>query len=122
MKYRLDGIDIKINLQAGAYAFTPYSASGKSYLASKLRKLSTFGERCAVYTYGDKFPLNTILDASKYDIIMLERYDMYYGDCFDLIEMCSKNSIILIDSKKEIPESIAGLCSIILLNGEIYVC
>lgn len=93
---------ININLSPGVYIFSNESATGKSRLCKELRKNQMYGERVASYSYED-FLLNRSLDsilASKdYDVIMLDRYDLYNGEGSSLIEKLKDTCVILIDCK-----------------------
>ena len=78
-KYR-DKIVVK--LDPGVYVFNSFSGTGKTVLASLLDKYRGYGERVASYTYRDYvkgLPISSILDPDKYDLIVLDRYDLYYG-------------------------------------------
>lgn len=102
--FRLDKYNVKINikLENGIYTFDRESSTGKTRLYKVLRQYQSVGEPVSAYTYQDKklgIPIESVIDSSKFKLIMLDRYDMYNGDAIELIKKHSKNSIILIDCK-----------------------
>ena len=102
--YRLDkySVEIVINLDKGIYVFDNESATGKTRLCKILREYQAYGERVASYTYNDKLlgiPIEEILVPEKYEVILLDRYDLYEGYGKELINKCAKNTIVLVDCK-----------------------
>lgn len=102
-KYR-DRVIVKKD--KGVYVFHPSSGTGKTALASLLDKYRGYGERVASYTYMDYvkgLPISSILDPDKYDLIVLDRYDLYYGAGEELLKVCArdKRCIVLIDCKRD---------------------
>lgn len=82
MKTTYSGLNVSVDLTNGVYVFFPDSGSGKSYLASVFRDLSSGRLRVASYTYTDhalNIPIELVLDNSKFDIVVIDRYDLYYG-------------------------------------------
>ena len=53
LKYKINGIDISINLNNGVYTFYGYSGEGKSYLAFLLKELRKQGYNVDSYSYLD---------------------------------------------------------------------
>lgn len=98
-------VEITTDLKNGLYVFSNESATGKTRLAKLLRQYEAYGEPVTSYTYNDKKTNRKIEDAlvpNKYSLIMLDRYDMYNGDGANLILECAKNSIVLIDTKRNL--------------------
>lgn len=96
---------IHINLENGLYVFDSQSALGKTRLRKELRKLQQYGMPVSSYSYEDYqlgIPIESILDSKKFNLILLDRYDMYKGTGIDLIKECAKKSIILIDCKGDL--------------------
>ena len=91
---------VDIKLDAGIHVLPTMSATGKTYLAKLLHKYGEFGERCFSYSYHSRYRLEDVLDASKHDVVLLDRYDMYYGEGIKAIEQFSESGIVLLDSKK----------------------
>ena len=97
-------VKINIPLDNGIYIFDNNSATGKTRLYKELLSHQVYGERVAAYTYNDKLlgrRVDDILIPNKYDVIILDRYDMYYGDGADGIKACEDNTIVLIDCKQD---------------------
>ena len=122
-KYR-DKIVVK--LEPCVYVFNSFSGTGKTVLASLLDKYRGYGERVASYTYRDYvkgLPISSILDPDKYDLIVLDRYDLYYGAGEELLKVCArdKRCIVLIDCKRDFDICACGLVEILLSKSEIEV-
>ena len=122
-KYR-DKIVVK--LDPGVYVFNSFSGTGKTVLASLLDKYRGYGERVASYTYRDYvkgLPISSILDPDKYDLIVLDRYDLYYGAGEELLKVCArdKRCIVLIDCKRDFDICACGFVEILLSKSEIEV-
>lgn len=102
--FRLDkySVEIVINLNNGIYVFDNESATGKTRLCKLFREYQAYGEKVASYTYNDKLlgmPISEILVPNKYEVILLDRYDLYEGYGKELINECAKSTIILVDCK-----------------------
>ena len=122
-KYR-DKIVVK--LDPGVYVFNSFSGTGKTVLASLLDKYRGYGERVASYTYRDYvkgLPISSILDPDKYDLIVLDRYDLYYGAGEELLKVCArdKRCIVIIDCTCDFAICACGLVEILLSKSEIEV-
>ena len=92
-----------INLNNGVYLFGNESATGKTRLYRELRKNQMYGEQVAAYSYHDyllNIPIENTLIPNFYQVILLDRYDMYNGVGSEQISLCKENSIILIDCKR----------------------
>lgn len=100
---------VTIDLQTGLYLFTPLSATGKTYLASVLQKLSDRDERVVVYSYREyrnHVNLERLTEERNCEILLLDRYDMYNGseDVVQAALRVAKHGIVLIDVKAaEVP-------------------
>lgn len=109
--------NIYIKLNTGIYIFDNESATGKTRLCKELRKNQAYGESVASYSYNDyllRTPISAVLTPNKFDVIMLDRYDMYNGVGSDLIKECATNSIILIDCKA--PLKVSAMCDICFIS------
>lgn len=105
--YSIDkyNVKIKINLESGIYVFDNESATGKTRLAKMLAEYQAYGEPVISYTYNDYLKgisLNNMIKNKKYEVIMLDRYDLYNGEYSDIIREFSKDTIVLMDCKSEV--------------------
>lgn len=103
--YKLSGLsrEIDIQLNCGVYVFSRQSAEGKTFLSKMLNNYGMDGKNVISFTYNNfrnGLSLDTLLNGKHYDVVMLDRYDMYFGQFEDTIERLGKESIVLIDSKK----------------------
>lgn len=92
---------ITINLDNGIYIFNNESATGKTRLCKRLKDLKAYGEPVDSFTYNDLLRgirLDSVLTPVN-KVILLDRYDLYKTEGYDLINKCADNSIILIDCK-----------------------
>ena len=97
---------IRVHLDHGVFVFTRQSGIGKTYLANILNNYFTFGERVFSYTYSDfckGINLDEILGCGRFDLILLDRYDMYYGEAIESIEEFGKRGVVLVDCKQVPP-------------------
>lgn len=103
--FKLDlQLKVIIDLDAGIYIFDNISAMGKTYLCNFLKECNMAGYQVMGYTYSDYklgLPIENILVPGKYKVVLLDRYDMYEGVGVKEINECSKDTIILVDSKSE---------------------
>lgn len=104
MKLRFNDAELNIQLNPGLYRFSGESASGKTMLLTMLRAYSQFDKSvsiCAI-TYDENLYglVPTKLKSQDWDIIMLDRLDMYFDSeiCKALLELCGK-SVVLLDIK-----------------------
>ena len=103
--YRVDKYYMKvhIDLEPGVYVFPCASAEGKTYLATILEKFRNYKEPVRAYSYSDfndGVPLSSVLDPERYQVVLLDRYDLYYGEGVEDIKAFAKKSILLIDCKR----------------------
>ncbi len=106
MKTVYNGLHVSVDLERGIYVFFPYSGTGKSYLASIFRELSPGDKRVTSYTYVDyarNMPIELVLDNSRFDFVVLDRYDMYYGVGVERILRFAENGTVLVDCKQTPP-------------------
>lgn len=98
LKYH--GISVRTSLDSGVYVFPQSSANGKTYLGTILRLLGET-DRVSSYTLEDTslFDISVVLNREKFDLVLLDRYDMYFGVGLDLIQEFGKTGIVLIDCK-----------------------
>lgn len=102
--YRNDRLAIRVHLDLPneLYVFDSESAAGKTYLFKQLRTMQLAGEPVFTYTYEDKLlglKLEERLVPGKFKVIMLDRYDMYFGECAEILKKCREGAIVLVDSK-----------------------
>ena len=103
-EYTIYGVKINIALEHGVWKLSDESAIGKSYLCSLLKDLRRTGIPVFGYTYNDivdGIDLASNLVKDKYEVILLDRYDLYQDLCRPEIFSCAKNSIILVDYKQD---------------------
>ena len=93
-------IKVQIDLPNGVYVFPRSSADGKTYLSSILRALGP-DDGVNSYTLDDKdfFDVSVALNSEKYKLVLLDRYDMYFGDGIEEIQEFGKAGVVLIDCK-----------------------
>lgn len=68
-----------------------------------LKQLHKKGFPVAAYDYNDYssgVSIEGVLNPGKFDVIELDRYSLFNGVAADLIQECSKSSVILIDCKQ----------------------
>lgn len=95
--------EVHIDLSNGVWLFSNESSSGKSLLCKYLKQLRKKGFPVAAYDYNDYssgVPIESVLIPDKFDVIELDRYSLFNGIAADLIQECSKGSVILIDCKQ----------------------
>ena len=105
--YKSSGIDISIEAENGIYVYFNESASGKTKLLNYTKPLVTIGKlKAKCITYDDVVNTNgqCLNNMDSADLILLDRVDLYKDklNARDLEEK-SKNSIILIDCKSDLP-------------------
>lgn len=126
--FKLDSgsIDIIINLDPGIYIIDSISGIGKTYLCNLLKGYYEAGYPVRGYSYSDYLSglgIEAVLIPNKYNVVLIDRYDMYFGVGIKLMEECSKNTIILIDYKgKRLISDIEDWCTIERTQDTIEVC
>ncbi len=123
MKTVYNGLHVSVNLERGVYVFYPDSGTGKSYLASIFRDLSAGKLRVAAYTYTDYalgIPIDIILDNAKFDTVVLDRYDMYYGVGVESIVAFGEKGTVLVDCKQT-PPFPHEMCTVMFYNSTLEV-
>ena len=126
LKYKINGIDISINLNNGVYTFYGYSGEGKSYLAFLLKELRKQGYNVDSYSYLDDVAYSSnvynILSNSNNVLVFIDRLDMFINEELSIFINSIKDKIILLDYKHEIYE-IPNLnyCSIEYCKGRINI-
>ena len=96
-------VKLNINLENGLYVLDIESGSGKTRLKRLLDELNGYGEPVNSYTYRDylnKEPIEKILDSSKYRVVVIDRYDIYYPYGLEAMRKAASNMIVLVDCKK----------------------
>lgn len=96
------GVDINIELDKGIYLFSSYSATGKSYLLFLLKAIKS-NQRLLTYDsddYDNGIDLGKLLESTDYDLVIIDRYDLYLDKFIKEIKEAGKHSIVLIDSKQ----------------------
>lgn len=109
-----NGIEITIDLPHGTFVFFNNSGIGKTFLASILNKLYNSGYRTGSYTYTDYkqgIPIELKLDNAKYDVVLLDRYDMYNGAGKNAILNFATMGTVMLDCKG-IPPVKCGTCKL----------
>lgn len=124
MLFNVNQTEIKIDLKPGIWLFMPDAATGKSRLRKCLRALELQGEPVCGYTYEDTIlgrPLKSLLIPGKYRVFMLDRYDMYSGECRDEMRQCARDTIILVDCKQEVNLDYDEFCFLNMTENTIEV-
>ena len=119
-----NGVKITFHLEKGVYVFPPISATGKTYLAKLVRYSCTAGARVFSYSYTDYYiglPIAKAFDSEKYDVVILDRYDMYVGEGLAEMKDFSRNGLVLVDCKSEYLDSCSEICLIALKKDSIDV-
>lgn len=103
--FKLDKYRVKIDIQLdkGLYVFDSEAATGKTRLTKAIKRYMCYDAGVCAYTYNDKqcgIPIENVLVPKKYELIVVDRYDMYRDYGYDLILECAKESIVLVDSKR----------------------
>lgn len=92
-----------ISLENGMYAITKSTSEDTTKLSDLLRKFTSYGESVISYTYFDYIrgeSLQDFLNNKEYSVVMLDRYDLYYFEFIDTILELSRNSVVLIDTRR----------------------
>ena len=113
IEYKSDEMTVIMDLEPGAYRFEPIAGTGKTYLGRFLEDLRKCGERCAAYTYGDTRSLSDVLDPTKYDVVLLDRYARYYREGAEAIQEFAKTGIVLIACNREFRLPYAKMCRLL---------
>lgn len=95
---------IVLNMENGVYAFTPESATGKTFLFGLLRNLQITGSAIATYNYWDYqmgVDLGRMVDEIRPKVIMIDRMDCFRTDkeIHNVILRVWKSAIVLMDLK-----------------------
>lgn len=101
INYR-DGKTINVNLEDGVYLIDGKGADGKTFMCKILKSAQDVGYRVCVLTYESmyrtKHYIEFIRACSGYDLIFLDRFDLYQN--ISIIEEAKKNAkVVLIDWK-----------------------
>ena len=89
---------IKINLKNGVYILQRDGGVGKTYLAKLLSKEITWGYKVCVVT----FMANQVVvlgNLSEAELIMFDRYDVYWDEVDVDLQELGKRAIVLMDCK-----------------------
>lgn len=125
--FKLDlQLKVIVNLKPGIYIIDSVSAIGKTYLCNFLKECNMAGYQVMGYTYSDYklgLPIENILVPGKYKVVLLDRYDMYFGVGKELLSKCAKDTIILIDYKgRRLIAEEEDWCTIERTQDTIEVC
>ena len=127
MKFKFGITDVNINIdKPGIYIFECVSATGKTKLHNLISNHMIYDNEvvASAYTYNDKLrniDISTIFKGD-YKLIVLDRYDMYYGYGSEYIKKFKDKAIILIDCKQDFNIcEYEDLCSIELKENSIEV-
>lgn len=111
---------IQVRLDSGVYILFDGS-EGKTYLCSLLHKLRN-RERVDSHTYPNEFKPAELLDNEKRDLVMLDRYDMYFGVGVDeIINFAQKGGVVLVDCKTYNFPAPATTCFIRMSENKLEV-
>lgn len=120
---------VTIDLDNGIYVFDCESATGKSYLADRLRLLRSIGEPVDSFSFSDvaKFgnPDSALsgvdFSMEELKVILFDRYDQYAGKFTDTINKLKSRCIVLIECKGRSGLNVTGRCSIKFTKTQIEV-
>ena len=102
MEFQLDNMTVSMILKPGIYRFGGESAEGKTFLLTMLKAISEMDSSRSICALTYDKNLEGIVEkkivSKDWDIIMLDRLDLYFEICQALLEKQDK-SIILIDIK-----------------------
>lgn len=104
MYFELNPRSVNIALKNGVYNFDNNSGLGKTYLFSLLQDVNKYQlANCCTITYDETQTEQDVinkLNEKKYDIIFLDRFDLYVSyDICNALGKVEDNSIIFIDLK-----------------------
>lgn len=108
--FRIDGVQIDVELDNGYYEFIGLDYTGKSWLCRLLKSGNKQGLPVAGYDYKDfkaGVDMATVLN-EKYKLIVLDRYTMYLGAGVELIKSLKDKAVIIADVKSEKKYGIHG--------------
>lgn len=111
---------IYVELEPGIYVFPPMSARGKTYLSDSLYELRSL-ERVDSVTYISDFRPKEFFDRSKRDLVMLDRYDLYYGQGIDEMNEFARTGIVLVDCKSSFAKLNSRPCLLKMTMDELVV-
>lgn len=123
--YTIDEFRIKVTveLESGVYRLDTESGSGKTFLAGLFERYREYGARVRAYSYQnflDGVLIWDVLDPEKYDVVILDRYDMYYGEGVQRMQEVQDRMVVLVDSKR--PLKVASRqASIIRSRAEVKI-
>lgn len=91
--------EVDIRLKNGVYVFLCDSSTGKTYLASILKKME-YVDNVISFSYSDsEANLITMNRCIGKSVVMFDRYDLYAGKYIDIINKIKDSSIVLMDYK-----------------------
>lgn len=111
---------VRIDLQPGVYLLPVDSAIGKSYMCQIFKDISSIA-RVASHTFPDAFDAKKVLDNSKRDVVMLDRYDMCDADFSEDMRRFTEKGILLVDFKKSGFPVPARRCRVYMTSNELVV-
>ncbi|MBR5484907.1 MAG: hypothetical protein IKV41_00150 [Oscillospiraceae bacterium] len=102
---RVVKIQVVENGLYGLYNFEDRSSTGKTYLCNLLKAYNRDGEPVWGYTYDDFRNGVSIRKAIEegYKLVVIDRYDMYYGEMLEDINELAKNCIVLVACNRFLP-------------------
>lgn len=123
--YTIDEFRIKVavELGSGVYRLDAESGVGKTFLAGLFERYREYGARVRAYSYQDFLDgvlIEDVLDPGKYDVVILDRYDMYYGEGVQRMQDVKGKMIVLADSKRQLNVA-SRHASIIRTRSEVKV-
>lgn len=119
---KLNELKIKadIELEPGLYVTNKISSCGKTYLCEILKAYRNIGYRVNAFTYYDLrvLQLKDALNIEKYDLVFLDRYDMYKDLGHEYIKAFADNGgIVILDCKEELDiDYDYNICNVDIVN------
>ena len=112
---------VYVELTPEIYVFPALTSEGKTYLCSVLHSLRTI-ERVDSHTYIDDFRPAELFDRSKRDLLMLDRYDLYFGQGMEeMRNFANAGGIVLLDCKSSLRNRKFAPCELKFNEGELVV-
>ena len=105
---QLSCLDVTVNIRLtnNVYQFDCKSATGKTRLYNVVKTYQYAGYNVAAYSYSDLVcggDFKNILNRDNLELLVVDRYDMFYNMYCKELEELSKRCIILVDSKRILP-------------------
>lgn len=117
-------VSLKIDLEAGIYAFESESCIGKTRLYSLIKSREIYTNEISALTFNDihnnEDIIRKLLDKEECKTVFLDRYDLY--NYIDYLHEYKTTKVILIDCKGYTGQkTVVSMCKIYNLKDEIFI-